>query len=313
MTLDDATQDSPTGAASATGQEVVIVTGPSGAGRSTAINALEDFGFEAIDNLPITLIPRLFSGAPSPRPIAIGVDARTRGFSGDALAEMVDDLGRSPELNVTLLFLDCSTDALLRRYSETRRRHPMAPDSSPLSGIDLERAMLSGLRSRADALIDTSEFSPHDLRAELARWFGHDKAARLSVLVQSFSYKRGIPRGLDMALDVRFLRNPHWEAALRPLTGLDASVADHVRTDPRFAEFFERTLELMRLLLPAYKAEGKSYFSIGLGCTGGQHRSVFVTESLALRLAEDGWQVSTRHRELERRMGDVPRRTGGSI
>jgi UPF0042 nucleotide-binding protein len=283
--------------------KVVLVTGPSGAGRATAIHALEDIGFEAIDNLPLTLLPRLLSGPPMNRNLALGIDVRNRDFSADALIEVVDIISRETDFNCALMFLDCNVEVLTRRYSETRRRHPLAPDDTPLDGILREATLIGGLRERADILIDTSELTPHDLRQEINSHFAPDDENRMAVTVQSFSYKRGMPRGLDMVLDCRFLRNPHWEKSLRALDGRDAEVGTYITADPRFADFFARTTELVHSLLPAYRAEGKSHFTLGLGCTGGQHRSVYVTECLSNALAEKGWQVSIRHRELERRAG----------
>ncbi|MWD29063.1 RNase adapter RapZ [Aquicoccus sp. SCR17] len=281
-------------------ERLVLVTGPSGAGRSTAINALEDLGYEAIDNLPMSLMPRLLEGPPLSRPLALGIDARNREFSTlgflEMLARLRDGAGPQPEL----LFLDCSEAALLRRFSETRRRHPLSPQEAPGVGIAREIELLAPIRQRADVLLDTSELSPHDLRAEIEGWFGGDGGQRLAVSVQSFSYKRGVPRGIDMMIDCRFLRNPHWDPELRPQTGRDPAVAEHVRADPTYAEFFERTRDLLLLLLPAYTREGKSHFSIGFGCTGGRHRSVAVAESTVEALAQQGWRVSIRHRELER-------------
>ncbi|MSU88129.1 RNase adapter RapZ [Rhodobacteraceae bacterium 2CG4] len=288
---------------SATLQDVAIVTGPSGAGRSTAINALEDLGFEAIDNLPMSLLERLFAGGAHERPLAVGIDARTRGFSADSLMAAVEALTEMPQLNVSLVYVDCDTDTLLRRFSETRRRHPLAPNETPLVGIERERGLLGGLRERADILVDTSQMPPHELRAELWRWFGRGSSAEMAVSVQSFSFKRGTPRGADMVLDCRFLRNPHWKTDLRPLTGSDPAVADHVVGDPLYQAFHDKTLSMLELLLPAYKAEGKSYFTLALGCTGGRHRSVCVAERLSNGLANAGWQVSIRHRELERTVG----------
>lgn len=280
---------------------LVLVTGPSGAGRSTAIHALEDMGFEAIDNLPLTLLPRLLTGqGTSGRPLALGVDTRNRDFSTHALIETIDRVGRMPDLSMQVLYLDCGTDVLLRRYSETRRRHPLSPDESAAIGIARDMELLGPVRARADILIDTSDLSPHDLRAELERWFGASSDAGLAVSVHSFSYKRGLPRGVDLVLDCRFLRNPYWEPQLRPFDGRRPEVAAYVRDDPSYAGFMTRLQSLVTFLLPAYKAEGKAYLSIALGCTGGRHRSVAMAESLSAALAEDGWQVSTRHRELER-------------
>jgi UPF0042 nucleotide-binding protein len=279
------------------GGSVVLVTGPSGAGRSTAIRALEDLGFEVIDNLPLTLIPRLLEGPPHRRPLALGIDTRNRDFSTGALIALID--GAAPRFEV--VYLDCSADVLLRRYSETRRRHPLAPAEPPLAGIEREFDLLAPIRTRADILIDTSELTLHELKAEIGRWFGGTAASRLALSVHSFSYKRGLPRGLDMVFDVRFLRNPYWEDTLRPLDGRSPEVADYIAADPRYAPFFAKVTELTELLLPAWVEEGKAHLAIGFGCTGGQHRSVCLAEQLAKALAAAGWQVSTRHRELERR------------
>ena len=291
---------------------VVLITGPSGAGRSTAVNALEDIGYEVIDNLPMHLLPRLLEGDPPAKPLALGIDARNRDFSTDGLMAMIERLRSNPLVALDVLFLDCSDDVLLRRFSETRRRHPLAPSATPRDGIEIERQLLIPIRGTADILIDTTEMSPHDLRADIERLMGAQDSTSLSVTVQSFSYKRGLPRGLDLAFDCRFLRNPHWEAELRRLDGRNAAVADYVRGDLRFEEVMERLSGLAVLLLPAYQAEGKSHLSIGFGCTGGQHRSVVMTEMLAATLADAGWQVSKRHRELERRNQSTPEKQGGS-
>ena len=287
------------------GQRVVLVTGPSGAGRSTAIHALEDLGYEAIDNLPLTLVPRLLDGPPHSRPIALGIDVRNRDFSATALIELIDRLNRLPQIAPEVLFLDCGADELIRRYSETRRRHPLTGAGTPTEGVETEIDLLGPIRARADILMDTTDLSPHDLKGEIDRWFGGASSARLAVSIHSFSYKRGVPRGLDIMLDCRFLRNPHWEAALRPLDGRDPQVADFVVNDQRFSAFFDKTLDLLTLLLPAQVDEGKSHVAIGFGCTGGQHRSVAVAENMAKALADAGWQVSIRHRELERRSAGV--------
>lgn len=290
---------------------LLLVTGPSGAGRSTAIHALEDLGFETIDNLPLSMVPRLIDGAPHGRPLALGLDVRNRDFNATALVELIDTLTRDPRAAPEVLYLDCGPAELIRRYSQTRRRHPLAPTETPSEGIDREIDLLRPIRVRADHLIDTTEMSPHDLKAEIARWFGRDKTARLAVSLQSFSYKRGVPRGVDMVFDCRFLRNPHWAPALRALDGRDPLVAAHVAEDPRFAEFFQKLQDLVLFLLPANRAEGKAHLTIGLGCTGGQHRSVAVAEKLRNVLAQAGWPVAVRHHELERRaQGASGRETG---
>ncbi len=282
-------------------QKVVIVTGPSGAGRSTAIAALEDMGYEVIDNMPLSLIPPLVTSAPMSHPLALGVDARNRDFAPSEVLALLDELSSQDGLEAELLYLDCQPEVLLRRYSETRRRHPMAPSGSPDEGIAEELCLIAPLRERADMLVDTSGLTPHELREELRRLLQREGGMGLAVTVQSFSYKRGLPRGLDMVFDVRFLRNPHWDPALRPLTGLDQGVADYIAADPMLAPFEAQLEALVEFLLPAFEKEGKSHLSIGIGCTGGQHRSVFVAEKLAKGLADAGWQVSIRHRGLSRR------------
>ncbi|GFE66417.1 RNase adapter RapZ [Litoreibacter roseus] len=283
-------------------QRVVLVTGPSGAGRSTAIGALEDFGFEAIDNLPLSFIPRILDGPAPERPLALGVDARTRDFDANALSDLIGRFEGSPDLHIDLLYIDCRPDVLIRRFSETRRRHPLADSGSLQDGIEREQLMLGDLRSQAEFLIDTSDLSPHDLRAELADWFSKRDSLQLSLSIQSFSYKRGVPRGADMVFDCRFLQNPHWVPDLRALTGQSDEVASYVSSDPRFASFFDKIEALMIDLLPAFREEGKSYLTVSFGCTGGKHRSVSVAEMLGRALANKGWQVSIRHRELERRV-----------
>ncbi|MFQ6553508.1 RNase adapter RapZ [Aestuariibius insulae] len=280
---------------------LVLVTGPSGAGRSTAINALEDLGFEVIDNLPLSLFQRLLEGPPLGRPLALGLDVRNRDFSTEGLTGLIERLRSDSALALEVMYIDSSDEVLLRRYSETRRRHPMAPASSPGDGIRIERELLGPIRDSADILIDTSQMSPHDLRGEMGRIFASESGPNLAVSIQSFSYKRGLPRSVDLVFDCRFLRNPHWEDTLRPLDGRDSRVGDYVSADATYDPFFDKTLDLITTLLPAYRDEGKAHLTIAFGCTGGQHRSVFVTERMASALAEAGWQVSSRHRELERR------------
>lgn len=286
---------------------LVLVTGPSGAGRATAIHAFEDMGFEVIDNLPLSLVPQLIAGPGLGRPIALGLDVRNRDFAATALIELIDSLTRDPRVGLEVLYLDCSASTLILRYSETRRRHPMAPNLTPTQGIERERDLLVPIKVRADHLIDTTEMTPHDLKAEIGRLFGRGQAERLAVSVQSFSYKRGVPRGMDMIFDCRFLSNPHWDRVLRPLDGRDHKVLAHIRSDERFEEFFHRLQGLILMLLPAYRDEGKAHLSIGFGCTGGQHRSVAVAEMLGKVLADAGWPVSKRHRELERRAAAMPK------
>lgn len=284
--------------------KLVLVTGPSGAGRSTAINALEDLGFEVIDNLPLSMVTRLLAGPPHTKQIALGIDVRNRDFSTDAMISLLADLESDPEIDGEVLYLDCRPEVLVRRYSETRRRHPLAPSETPDIGIAREMELLVPVRASADVLLDTSDLTVHDLKGEIGRIFAGSASSRLVVSVESFSYKRGTPRGVDIVMDVRFLANPHWEPNLRSLDGRSKLVADYVKSDAAFPEFFQKLVDLTVSLLPQYSAEGKTYLTLAFGCTGGQHRSVAVTEMMAKALAENGWQVSTRHRELERRTSD---------
>jgi UPF0042 nucleotide-binding protein len=293
---------------SAPALDVAIVTGLSGAGRGTAMRALEDMGWEVVDNLPLALIPRLAEpdGAPVRR-LALGIDTRTRGFSAEALIDAVAALRGRADVAPTLVFLDAADEVLSARYAETRRRHPLAPDDSVAAGVERERDILTGVRERADLVIDTTRLSPHDLKDEIGRLLARPSTHGLTVTIQSFAFKRGAPRECDMVFDVRFLRNPHWERALRPLDGRDPAVDAHVAADPLFEAFFARLADLAALLLPAYKREGKAYLGIGIGCTGGRHRSVAVAERLARRLTAEGWRVNLRHRELDRPSGgDAP-------
>ncbi|NVO24526.1 RNase adapter RapZ [Donghicola mangrovi] len=285
---------------------VLWVTGPSGAGRKTAINALEDLGYEVIDNLPLRLLPSVMKDAAAGDLLALGLDVRNRDFSMNAMLDALEDLARNPDSGVQLLYLDARADVLQRRYSETRRRHPLSPAESAEVGIERELDLLAPIRARADILLDTSELTPHELKAEIERQFAVGEGGKLAVSVQSFSFKRGTPRGIDMIFDARFLRNPYWEPALRAMNGQDQAVVDYIAADPRYNEFFDRVRGLVEFLLPQYAQEGKSYLSIGFGCTGGQHRSVALAENLSKALATAGWQVSIRHRELERQVYSGP-------
>lgn len=277
---------------------VVLVTGPAGAGRSSAINVLEDIGFEAIDNLPLSLVSRLLT-EPLERSLALGIDPRNREFSLDSLLNLIRALTKQLSAPPEILYLDCSHEVLLKRYSETRRRHPMAPDSNPSEGIVKEIALLSPIRAMANYLVDTTGLSVHDLKAELKYWFEDASTASLSVTLLSFSYKRGLPRQADIVLDCRFLANPHWNEGLRPFDGRTDQVQQFVMADPKYQPFFDQVCNMLTLLLPAYKTEGKAHLTVGFGCTGGKHRSVTLAEQTAKALDAAGWWVSIRHREVE--------------
>ena len=280
--------------------KVVIVTGLSGAGRSTAINALEDLGFEAIDNLPIGFLVRLVEGGPLNRPLVVGIDTRTRDFSADDLWDAVATLRSTQGMEVDLVYLDCEVATLQRRYSETRRRHPLAPDADTADGIVLDRDLVGPLRGRATVLIDTTNLTPHDTKAEMARFFAAKDGPGMSIQMTSFSYRRGLPIGADLVFDCRFLRNPHWDAQLRSQDGRSADVQSYIATDPRFETFRNQVGGMLDLLVPAFREEGKSHLTVAFGCTGGKHRSVAMAEITATHLAEQGWRVSKRHRDVER-------------
>lgn len=286
----------------ATSPRTLLVTGMSGAGRSTALKVLEDLGYEAVDNLPLGLFDKLLATSDghadhdAERPLAIGIDSRTRAFDADAIVERIGDL-RAEGVDITLVFLDCSGTELTRRFSETRRRHPLALDRPAADGIAREREIVAPLRRAADIVIDTSDYAVSDLRRALAGRFARAGVDPLTLTIMSFGFARGLPRDADLVFDVRFLANPHWDAALRPLTGEDAAVGAYVAADPAFAPAFERIADLLLLLLPRYGAEGKSYLTVAFGCTGGRHRSVYVARMMAERLAAAGWAGSVVHRD----------------
>ena len=284
-------------------QKLILVTGPSGAGRSTAIRALEDADYEVIDNLPLSLLSRLLDGPPLETPLALGLDVRNRDFTVDRVIQTIDTLRQDNRVDLQVLFMDCAEDVLVRRYSETRRRHPLAGDATPHEAIRREHEMLVPIKARADVLVDTTDMTPHDARAEVQSWFITTGSKAMSITVQSFSYKRGIPLGSDLVFDCRFLRNPHWEPELRSKDGRDPEVADYVSHDDRFDGFFHSIIKMADFLLPGFVEEGKTHLTIAFGCTGGQHRSVALTEAVTKALAEKGWAVSKRHREIERRAG----------
>jgi len=278
----------------------VLVTGMSGAGLSTTLKALEDLGYEVLDNLPLSFFDLLLRENESrDRPLAIGIDSRTRDFTADALLVRLKKLRSRAGVAVQLVCVDADNDAILRRFTETRRRHPLALDRPIMDGIYNERVILEPLKAVADVVIDTSDLSIHDLRRIVAGRFGLDRRPDLGVFVTSFSYRKGLPRDADMVFDVRFLRNPHWDIELRPFTGQDPRVATYIEADPECAPFMERLTGFLGPLLPRYRMEGKSYLTIAFGCTGGKHRSVYVAERLAAWLGVQGVEVGLSHRGLD--------------
>jgi RNase adapter protein RapZ len=282
---------------------ILLVTGMSGAGKSTALKTLEDMGWEAVDNLPFSLLDRLlatrpYEGASGARPLALGIDSRTRGFKAQAIIDRIKAMRDADNANIATLFLDCTGAELERRYSETRRRHPLAPDRPAADGIARERELIAPLRRWADHVIDTTASSSNDLRLELRNRFEVDHGGDPVLSVMSFGFARGLPRNADLVFDMRFLRNPHWDGALRPMTGLDEAVGLYVRADPAYADAVSRIADLLLLLLPRYKAEGKSYITVAFGCTGGRHRSVHVAETISSQLRGSGFSPTVSHRDL---------------
>lgn len=279
--------------------KLVLVTGMSGAGKSVALKTLEDCGFEAIDNIPLALLPAVASSGAVARNLAVGADVRSRDFSIEHFRDAVRPLQDDPSLDFRILFLDSDDEVLRRRYTETRRRHPLALDRPVLDGIQHERQLVEGLRGMASMVIDTSEFQAADLRKAITAEFAREERY-LSVVLTSFSFKRGLPREADMVFDVRFLKNPYYDEQLRSLTGMDAAVGKAIESDSGFADFYTRLTGLLTPLLPRYMEEGKHYLTIAIGCTGGRHRSVYLVQKLGGFLHSEGYNVTLRHRDLER-------------
>lgn len=268
---------------------------------SSALKILEDLGYEIFDNFPLTFIENLLTqkGFES-RPLAIAVDTRSRGFTPEAVIEKVEALRADKSVETKFVFMTCSNLALRKRFSETRRSHPLAKDRPALDGIRQERGWLKPLMDSADLLVDTSELSVHDLRHQLESSLNPDASRRkLTVTIMSFGFKNGVPRESDTVIDVRFLKNPHWVDKLRPQTGKDKAVQGYIQKDPDFKKFVRHIEAMLKLLLPRYAEEGKYYFTLGFGCTGGRHRSVYLAETMAKKIEDWGYNVALRHRDLE--------------
>ncbi len=282
--------------------DVTIITGMSGAGRSEAANVLEDLGFFVIDNLPPMLIGKvaeLARGHENPARYALVVDVRSGDFLDD-LATAKAELHRYGA-RMRVLFLDAADDVLVRRYEASRRRHPLSDTERVVEGIARERALVDTLKGDADVIVDTSNLNVHELRDRLHELFAdHETTGALQVNVVSFGYKHGLPLDVDLVFDCRFLPNPHWVDELRPFTGLDAPVVEYVMAQPASGEFLAELARLLALTLPGYEDEGKAYLSIGVGCTGGRHRSVVIAEQVANELRTRGYRTSVHHRDIER-------------
>jgi UPF0042 nucleotide-binding protein len=292
-------------------QKILLVTGVSGAGKTTVLKTLEDLGWEAVDNFPINLASQLLKipasgGEDGPNiPLALGFDSRTRGFDAEALIRQIKHLQNQPKLNILTLFLDCAGVEIERRYAETRRRHPMAQDRPAMDGIAIDRNLMEPFQRWAETVIDTSKLSAHDLQQVIRERYTSEISPHSTITVTSFGYSRGVPHNADLVFDLRFLRNPHWDSLLRPLTGLDSSVSEYVAADPEYDEAMQKIRELLRFLLPLYDAQGKAYVNIAFGCTGGRHRSVHVAEKFGNWLREDGFALTVSHRNLTSRPIDA--------
>jgi UPF0042 nucleotide-binding protein len=288
---------------------VVLVTGLSGAGKSSILRTLEDLGFETMDNPPLNALEELV--ACSERNLAIGVDARSRGFDAETVLEKISRLKLNPGLRPELVYATAEDAILLGRYTETRRRHPLAQTGQVADGIALERLLTNALRRAADLLVDTSTLPASALRQIIEQRYGAESLG-IAISLVSFGYPAGLPREADIVFDARFLRNPHYDDMLRPLTGLDARVGAFVEADPDFAPYFAHIVGMVEFLLPRFVQEGKKYATIAIGCTGGQHRSVFMIERLAGHLRQSGWRVGVTHREQQKAVPRVEAVKSGS-
>ncbi len=291
-------------------QQILLVTGLLGAGKSTALKLLEDIGWETIDNFPVRLLPRLIDSPDGHEsgvraPLAIGFDSRTRGFNPQATIDLVKRLSARADLELTTLFLDCASAELERRYNETRRRHPHAQDMPVGAGIRAEREVLEPLRNWADMVIDTSAYTSNELSQAMRERFADAAGAKSTVTITSFGFSRGMPPLADLVFDLRFLDNPHWVPELKMQTGQDEPVAAHIRRDPAYADAFARIRDLLLMLLPRYEVQGKAYVNIAFGCTGGRHRSVFFAEEIASALRNAGYSPTLLHRNLGARAADL--------
>jgi UPF0042 nucleotide-binding protein len=281
---------------------LVVLSGPSGSGKSTALNVLEDLGFYCVDNLPVALLPKfleLFSQSDEITKVATVVDVREKEFLGDfpAIFSSVKDAG----CNAELIYLEAGDDELVRRFSETRRRHPLKDVSTPIEGITLERKLLADIKGAADEIVDTSDFNVHDLKSFLQEHFkSSSEAPKMVVSFVSFGFKYGVPRDADIVMDVRFLPNPYFIAEFKGLTGMDVSVREFVLSKKETKGFVKRFSALIDYLIPLYWKEGKSYLQIAIGCTGGKHRSVSIVESLSGSVASKYGKCEIRHRDIEK-------------
>jgi UPF0042 nucleotide-binding protein len=289
---------------------LLLVTGMSGAGKSTVLDALEDMGWDVVDNLPVDLLESFVGGHDQRRTnsVAVGMDSRSRGFDAEKLPEVIRSIGG---VEAEILYLDCAGGELIRRYDETRRRHPLALDRPAEDGIARERSLTAPLRNAADSVLDTTDLSPAELRDELRRRYGGDSDQPV-LTIASFAFAKGISRTADLVFDLRFVPNPHWIDELRPLTGEDEAVRSYLEQEPAWGEAMDRIESLLIDWIPRYWAAGKSYVTVAFGCTGGRHRSVAAAVEVAERLRRSGFDPNVRHRDLASPPRDTIERYPGS-
>ncbi len=281
-------------------QPLIIVTGLSGAGISSTMAILEDLGFSAYDNFPLSLLQQLLQQESiTERPMAVSFDTRARNFDSSTLIKTIATLKQAGKWNVKTLFLSADDSILLKRFSETRRTHPMARDRAVADGIAAEKSLLYTLKHEAGHVVDTSDYTIHDLRRFIEGYSGGMLQGRLNMSVMSFSYRHGLPREADLVFDVRFLRNPNWDKDLKEKTGLFSEVQNYVREDNTYTPFLQNIKSMLELLLPRYQSEGKSYLTIAFGCTGGRHRSVTVAEEIGQFLKSKDINLVIHHREIK--------------
>ncbi len=280
-------------------RRILILSGISGAGLTTARGTLQDQGFHTIDSMPLSLVEPLL--AQSSEPLALSVDARTRDFSAQKVIDLIADLNKRPDTEARLLFLDCDDEQVVQRFSETRRVHPLAADRPVVDGLKHERELLMPLKNRADLRIDTTKLSSTELRHLLTGHFPAEAGRGMMVHVMSFSYRHGVPDNADLVLDARHLQNPHYDPKLKPLTGQDMGVGEYIRRDPQFNAYMDGLTRVIGSMLPGLRNYDRAYFTIAFGCTGGQHRSVYLAETIGAWLNSNGQPAQVSHRELERK------------
>ena len=280
--------------------ELILVIGQSGAGRTTVIHILDDQGFDTLDNVPVHLIPRVAPTNLVDKPLAIGLDVRSKSFSSQNLMKEISNWKALSKSRVLILFLECSLAILINRFSLSRRPHPVAGENNLELSIKRELKLIAPLREKADFVLDTSNTSPNELRLKLGSIFPLVNNSSIQIILQSFSFRSGSLTGLDMVFDCRFLKNPNWVSGLKDLHGADDEIKDYLQKDKSWAPFKKSLFQIMETIIPAFEREGKSYLSIGLGCTGGQHRSVFVAEQLYKHLSVKKHDVKILHTGLHK-------------